>query len=334
MGVKKIDYIGMAKPMVDGDAALFRLAQRRFAQLGLGVEIYPAGPEHLRELSVFFPEGAVNTVHLPYHYNLTNPEHFAEIAACAQIGGVRGFTLHEYKYAAAPEAFKDAARRLSAVLQKAPGRPAVFLEFVGGLDGYTEALKLVHGIPLICPCLDAGHIAVEHCQARLRRRFPELDQKLLSPDFPGLEKYIAGIQEAVRGALDDALDSIRGFLDMGWEKVHFHCHNIHPLSKFSPYPIRDHLSFLKQIPLPFAFNGRKVVDGVYNIAGARRLHALLADAARDNDLSLMLEIHRQPGHLPLGADADLFSHWADLENAEAMNYHLELIAQCYNVLMA
>ena len=308
-------------------AAAFRAAGNRGGSL--------PDPDRLRALREFLPAGAVNTAHLPYGWNLLNPDDFAAIAACAQVGGLRGFTLHDSRrYTEERAAFLEAAGRMADILARAPGRPTIFIEYVHSdpLAVYRDKMAWLLAVPGFAPCVDAGHVAVEMCRQELQRRCPDIDLNALAPDSPGLAAIIAEVQDTVETTLDKVLDYIGSFLAMKWEKMHFHCHNIHPLSRLSPWPIRDHLSFLQQITLPFPFRGRRVVDGVFNVAGAGRLHARLLRGAKKCDISAMLEIHRQNGRLPLGADGDLFAHWQDLTHAEEMNFHLELIAQSYNVM--
>lgn len=335
MNAPTIHYIGMCKTMTDGDDALLRLARRRFEALGIGAEVYPSDPERLGALREFLPEGAVSTAHLPYGWNLLNPDDFAAIVACAQVGGLRGFTLHDSRrYTEEREAFLEAARRLGDVLERAPGRPTLFIEYVHSdpLDVYRDKMSWLLDVPCLAPCVDAGHVAVEVCRQELQRRLPNVDQDALEPGTPGLPDIVEEVQGVVEMAREKAVEYVGAFLAMKWEKIHFHCHNVHPLSRLSPWPIRDHLSFLQQIALPFPFRGRRVVDGAFNLAGVGRLHSRLLRGAKKCDVSVMLEIHRQPGRLPLGPDADLFSHWEDLTHAEEMNFHLELIAQSYNVM--
>ncbi|GHS94814.1 hypothetical protein FACS1894139_08420 [Planctomycetales bacterium] len=329
-------YLGMMKPMVEGDAALWRLGQRRFTQIGLGAETYPAHPDHLRELVNYLPDAPVNTAHLPYHLDITVPEHRAAVVEFARAADRRlyGFTLHDQR-TYSPErsgAFIAALGKLTAALNATPVN--LFFEYVStrDFDEYEEMLTAAAQTPRVYPCLDVGHIAVDYCRDLIRKSCRELRQAVLAPDFALLAKYIDRVQAATSAARGLAFKYVKRFFAAHFSRLHFHAHDAHPISKLSPYPIRDHLSYLQTLALPFRWGASNFTRGIFGPAGAAELNQLLCGA--DAEITLMLEIHAQPGRLPLGADADLFAHWADITNAEKMNRHLELIHQSYNVLTA
>jgi hypothetical protein len=105
--------------------------------------------------------------------------------------------------------------------------------------------------------------------------------------------------------------------------MHFHMHDGHPLSSYSLFGVSDHLSFLQRIPLPFAYQGTRVLTGIFGIEGMRQLVRAVTDALPPDRLSFMLEIHPQEGRAPLREHAHLFNHWRDKSGAERMNYWLD-----------
>src|SRR5262249_22445053 len=94
-------------------------------------------------------------------------------------------------------------------------------------------------------------------------------------------------------------------------------------STLSRYGVSDHLSFLQQIRLPFAYQGRQVVGGMYGPAGLRAIVQAALDGLPADRLSFMLEGHPQEGRSSLGPHAGLFGHWKDRTNSERMNYWLD-----------
>lgn len=328
-----IKYLGMMKPMVAGDMALYQLIQRRYEQLGIGGEIYPQTPTHFRELKNYLPAGQISLAHLPYHLNVREEEHFAQIVEYAEIGGVRGFTLHERRsYLENHDEFLACLEKLSKKLSTLNQPPAIFIEFVSAntLDDYYHLMANAVQIPHIFPCLDVGHIAVDYCREILTRLLPNTNQDELSPESPDLPKMLDAIQQAVKQTLTPTFAYLREFAALKLAKWHFHLHDAHPLSRLSPYPIRDHLSYLQAIKLPFNFRGNNFLAGIFSVLGAQELRKVISEFS--GELSVMLEIHAQNGRVSLADDGDLFAHWHDVTNAEIMNYHLQLVSQCLTIM--
>jgi hypothetical protein len=114
--------------------------------------------------------------------------------------------------------------------------------------------------------------------------------------------------------------------------MHFHLHDGHPLSTFSPYGVSDHLSFLAEIPLRDPYHGRSSLPLMFGPAGLRRIvSAAIRSLARER-VSCTLEIHPDFGRLPLGDAAPLFRHWTDTTHAEQMNHWLEVLGRNHRLL--
>jgi hypothetical protein len=115
--------------------------------------------------------------------------------------------------------------------------------------------------------------------------------------------------------------------------LHFHLHDGHPLSTFSPFGVSDHLSFLSEIPLSFEYAGRRAAPLMFGPAGLAQVVAKAIEAVGHERLSLTLEIHPTFGRLSLGDAAGLFTHWRDLAHAEQMNHWLSVLAQNHDLIL-
>jgi len=113
--------------------------------------------------------------------------------------------------------------------------------------------------------------------------------------------------------------------------VHFHLHDAHPLSTFSPFGVSDHLSFLTDIPLRVEYRGRRSVPVMFGPAGLGRVVAKAIEAI--GRVSFALEIHPTAERLSLGDAAPLFGHWQDKTNAEQMNHWLSVLGQNHALLL-
>ena len=141
------------------------------------------------------------------------------------------------------------------------------------------------------------------------------------------------VEVAVNSALPTVLNLIQTIGALG-KPVHFHLHDGHPLSTFSPFGVSDHLSFLTAIPVGFDWRGRRTLPLMFGPAGLAQIvsHALRINAGKL--LSFTLEIHPTAGQLPLGDASTLFSHWRDKTNAQKMNHWLSVLGENHRLLRA
>lgn len=316
--------------MIEGDDALLLLAARRFAEAGIGAEIYPGSPENFASARRFLSDSTICTAHLPHALDSSTPDGAERVLAFidAAAGRLRGMVSHDSRRMAADlSATYETFARLDEQLRESGG-PALYIEYACGLP-FEQYLELIGGLErfeFIGSCVDIGHLAIQACRDEYAQAWPDADVCAIKPDHPHLGALLPEIQAAVERAFVRVLVAV---YELSARKVplHIHMHNGHPLSTFSPYHVCDHLSFFWTIPLPCEYNGRRSVDGFYDLRRLEKLFGVLRDSGNLSRMNLMLEIHPQPGRRPLEEHSDLFAHWSDLTNAESMNYWLDLICQ-------
>jgi hypothetical protein len=115
--------------------------------------------------------------------------------------------------------------------------------------------------------------------------------------------------------------------------LHFHLHDGHPLSPFSPYGVSDHLSFFEEIPVPFTFRGKNVISTMFKPEGLDRIIAQALKVPSPDQLSFTLEIHPKFDKTPLNGYSHLFNHWTDKTHAEQMNHWLSVLVQNHGLLI-
>lgn len=324
------DILGIFNRMIEGDDALLVLAALRYAEAGIGAEMYPWGPEYLPVVRNFLPETSVCTIHLARDLDSSTPMGREQILAYARTAGgrLRGMVTHDNpNLVANPDATYEGYARLDEFLNKVDG-PALYVEYACGLP-FVQFRDLVRGFERfrkIGACIDIGHLAIRACQEEYARTHPGEDICAIKPDHPNLPALLPEIEAAADQAFERVLD-ITADITALQIPLQLHLHNGHPLSTFSRYGVCDHLPFFWSIPLPFEHQGRRSVDGIYTIKRLERLIAVLRKGGKLTRLNYMLEIHPQPGRRPLGEYEYLFQHWQDTRNAEEMNYWLDLITQ-------
>jgi len=151
-----------------------------------------------------------------------------------------------------------------------------------------------------------------------------------APELPGLIEYIQNTVEQVLGMV---LTVVRRLAGLG-KALHFHLHDGHPLSTFSPFGVADHLSFFSKIPIPFAFKDKRELATMFGPGGLEKIIAAVTALLDLDRLSFTLEIHPTKGRLPLGDAAYLFNHWRLKTNAEQMNYWLSVLVENHRLLSA
>jgi hypothetical protein len=135
---------------------------------------------------------------------------------------------------------------------------------------------------------------------------------------------MADVEAAVGAGATAVLDLVERIAALK-KPVHFHLHDCHPLSTFSPFGVSDHLSFFTEIPLNFEYRGRRAVAPMFGPDGLSKLVTRAIELMGPRRGSFTLEIHPVSERLPLGEDAPLFGHWIDKTNAEKMNHWLSVL---------
>jgi hypothetical protein len=317
---------GLFQQYVPGDDALLRLARLRFEQAGLGAELYADEPAELDRMLAFSPTAhAPPTVHLDRRLNLLDDRDRELVAEFVKRydGQIDGFVVHDQPdmHARSDELVR-AARRLDADVRGR--RPLVYIEYAAGHDvaWFLELGAQLADIPHVSLCVDIGHVGVHQAHRALAQSLPDVSFVDLQNDVELLAEHIDVVQSAVDAALPTVLGLLRGLARTG-TPLHLHLHDGHPLIG----GLSDHFSFLTQVPLPFAYRGRRALDTMYGPAGLRAIVDTVAATTWPTPPSLLLEIHQTAGRRPLGDAGRLFTHWRDLTNAERTNHWLAVLAE-------
>jgi hypothetical protein len=317
---------------VAGDDALLGLAQLRFAQAGMGAEVYADTPEQLDRILGFAPsDRCLPVVHLNRGVNLLDMGGRALVEAFASrfAGTVAGLVVHDKtEMAIRDDELMTALRDLDAQLGVRSG-PVVYLEYAAGHDlgWFAGVAERMRGAERVGFCVDVGHVGIRHARSEFSRTHPELDLAGLRLTDPRLPELVHDVQAAVEAALPAVLELTR-HLGQTDRPLHFHLHDGHPLIE----GLSDHFSFLLRVPVPFNHEGRQSLAPMYGPSGLAALVQGAAEAVGAERLSLTLEIHQVEGRLPLGDAARLFEHWRNLTNAERMNHYLSVLADNYLLL--
>jgi hypothetical protein len=312
---------------VDGDDALLRLAQLRFAQMGAAAEVYAETPDQLEHVLQFVPpHPRLPMVHLSRGLNVLHGRDRAVVLEFAGrfAGRVAGLVVHDKReMGAQTDRLLAALRELNAHLCARPAGPLVFLEYAAGLDRgwFIDVAERLQDAERVSCCIDVGHIGLRQVTARFGDRHPGLDLKKLDQADHRLPDLVGDIQDAVASALPHVLDVTRSLGRLG-KHVHFHLHDGHPLVP----GLRDHFSFLTRLPVPFSYQGRWSLEMMYGPDGLASIVSTAIDAFPLQDVSFTIEVHQVEGRLPLGDSAWLFPHWRDTTNAERMNYWLSVLS--------
>ncbi|PIE18027.1 MAG: hypothetical protein CSA65_06230 [Proteobacteria bacterium] len=326
---------GLLDLQVRGDDALLALAQRRFAEIGLGAELHAGSVEQLLQRLLYAPSEP-SMVHLPRDIDLLEEPNRRFVVEMARHGAgrVRGMVIHdqpalrERERDGKPSDYRRAVESLSHDLAQLDGASTVYIEYAVCVEPerFLDFFGSIAGLPKVGCCLDIGHVGIHIA----RQRFAELregrDPCVLAPYHPELPELVGDLQSSLEKGLPVVLEMIETLGGLGLP-LHFHLHDGHPLWVHNPYGVSDHMSFLDTIPIPFEHHGARSLTPLY---GPEGLTAILAAVRRSVDrerCTLTLEIHPQPGREPL-AEADqreLFGHWQDLTNAERMNYWISIL---------
>jgi hypothetical protein len=331
-----MQVLGLFQKRIDGDDSLLELARRKYAERGMGAEIYADHPGLLQQLLAFAPSDRPVTVHLPRWFDVASTEHaeFLKPLLMVQRDGLVGYVVHDSQdVQRQPDRVEQGLARLQGIMESSAPDRMLFYEYAAGVDpdAYCELLLHCRDLGNISACIDIGHIGIRTIRQAWRKQGKEVDACSLRPETPGLEQLMPDLQKAVSTALPAVLKVIKQLAEIA-KPLHFHFHDGHPLSSLSRFGVSDHLGFLRTIDLPFNYtdnSGDSPVDRhqvamMYGPEGLRKIIDCCQTRLQGH-FTLTIEIHDQPGRHALGKYADIFSHWRNLENAEVMNFWLEEI---------
>jgi hypothetical protein len=341
--------LGLFEKRIEGDDALMELARLRFQQARMGAEMHAATPQQLVELMRFRPAFVKSTaeggpandlpviVHLPRHFNLLNEEHRNQIAgmASACAGRIYGMVIHDHSdLVSRSDDFVRAAQAIELIFAQIPACPLLFVEYAAGLEPrmFARFFESIRELTHVSSCIDVGHVGIKQTRNTFASMHPGEDVCALKSLPARIAEKISDVETAVGSALPTVLDLIEALGKIS-KSVHFHLHDGHPLSTFSPYGVSDHLSFLMEIPLGFEYRGRRSVPLMFGRAGLQQIAKKAMQTIGPDRVSFTLEIHPLAGQLSLGDAAPYFSHWTDKTNAERMNHWLAVLNENHTALL-
>lgn len=328
--IPKLLALMHVQPPIAGDAALLQLARLRLQEAGLGGELYPGKPEHVDAL-LSFRTAQPCTAHLPRDINLLDKNGQDAVVAFSKraAGKFFGLVVHDHDgFAGRSEEVVTAFRSLDQRLDQIKDAPLLFVEYAVGLelDYFVSLFEKTRELTHVSVCIDIGHMGIFTCRQRFAEQFNGQDVCALRPDSIDLPERIEAVQQAVQETPPIVIDLISRLTALG-KPIHFHLHDGHPLSTLSLFGVSDHLSFLQQIPIPFPYQGRHLLQGIYGAEGLNKVIRAAMSGLPADKLSFTLELHPQPGRTPLNQHAYLFEHWTDKTNAERMTYWLERLIE-------
>jgi len=313
---------------IRGDQALLQLARLRFAQAGLGVEVYADSPDHLEHLLELAPlHEFLPTVHLSREINLLHDRDriVVETFAARFAGRIAGFVVHDkVEMGQQTNRLVEVLQEVGASLHRKKESPFVFLEYAAGLEPawFIDVAERVRNVAKVSCCIDLGHVGIKQACTSFLRQHPGLELPSLSVEDDRLPSLAAEVQKAIGTALPTVLEMTRSLGALG-KLVHFHLHDGHPLIR----GLADHFSFLIRVPIPFSHEGRRSLSTLYGPSGLKKFLSSAVADCRSGGVSFTLEIHQAVGQLPLADAAGLFHHWKNITNAERMNYWLSVLSE-------
>jgi len=329
--------LGLFEKRLDGDDALLELARLRFRQAGLGTEIYSPNPGLLEWMLGFRPDGNPPVVgHLARAMNVAEAACHPQIEDFARrfAGRVYGLVIHDHSLLAEnPREYLRAAQALNARLHPIQNCPWLFVEYAAGVDleAFLRFAEAIRPLDRLSVCVDIGHVGIEQTRKAYFQTHPRVDVCTLKSQPDMIQAALPGIECAMASALPAVLGLVQKLGSCG-KPVHFHLHDGHPLSTFSPFGVADHLSFLTSIPLGFEYRGQRRARLMYGPGGLFEIIAQAVQAIGGERLSCTLEIHPPAERLPLGDAEQLFQHWRDKTNAEKMNAWLAVLGENHQLL--
>lgn len=328
-------FMALFQKRIDGDDALLELASLCFKEACLGIEVYAETPDELNRLLRFKPTpGSPVVVHMDRGVDLLKEEGLNLIADFAGrfAGKVFGLVVHDQReIALSIDDYSAALRKIGNRFKKGP---YLFIEYATGLEAdlFLEIFKRIRDIERISACVDIGHIGLKIIRDAYSLKHPGEDVCALTPNDPRLPDVIEDMEDSISSALPAVLEVIRELGNLK-KHVHFHMHDAHPLSTFSPFGVSDHLSFLEEISIPFEYRGRSSLPLMYGPSGLSEIVNASLIALSPERISFSLEIHPTEGRSSLGNASFLFNHWKDRTNAEKMNCWLSVLRQNHQLLL-
>ena len=333
----KVLTLGLFEKRLDGDDCLMELARERFRAAGMGAEMHAGTPEQLEWLLRFRPgENAPVIVHLPRDFNLEDDHSQKRILDFARrfAGRVSGLVLHDHpSMAARRDQYVGAAWKLDDQLERIHQCPMLFVEYAVGLEpaDFAKFFATIPDLDRVSACVDIGHVGVRAARAAYARAHGGEDICALKSQGARLPHLIPDVEDAVRSGAAAVFELLEVIAPLK-KPVHFHLHDAHPLSTFSPFGVSDHLSFLAEIPLDFEHDGRRSVPLMFGPDGLSRLVARALELFAPRRVSFTLEIHPARERQPLGDAASLFAGWTDKTHAERMNGWLAVLSRNHQLL--
>ena len=336
-GEGQVKTLGLFEKRLEGDDALMQLARRRFAEAGMGAEMHAATPEQLDWSLSFRPgEKAPVVVHLPRNLDLSQEQTRERIVEFAKrfAGQVHGVLIHDHAQMAVRRSdYVAAAWKLDEQLEKIGQCPFLFVEYAAGLEpaDFARFFSDIRDLDRIGVGIDIGHVGIRAAQRAYARKHNGEDVCALKSQGPRLRQVIDEVEAAVAAGPVTVLELLETSSQLN-KAVHFHLHDGHPLSTFSPFGVSDHLGFEVGIPINFEHHGRRTLPTMYGPAGLAKIVSRALELLEPKLLSFTLEIHPTGARLPLGNASALFQHWSDKTNAEQMNHWLALLARNHELL--
>ncbi len=331
--------LGLFEKRIDGDDCLMDLARLRFQQAGMGTEMHAGTPAELDWVMQWRPSPATPVVvHLPRHFDLTDEHTRAQVQGMAaySAGRIHGFVLHDGADMAVRAAdYHRAAQEMESRLARIQQCPLLFIEYAAGLepDLFAGFFSSIRNLSRLSACIDIGHVGIRQARKAFAQVHPGEDVCALKSNPSRLPQLMPDVEAAVRTALPTVLHLIETLGALG-KPIHFHLHDGHPLSTFSPFGVSDHLSFFQEMPLPFDCHDQQSSPLMFGPNGLSRIVAKAMEAIGRERVSFTLEIHPTFERLALGDAANLFEHWRDRTNAEMMNHWLAVLSRNHELLLA
>jgi hypothetical protein len=329
--------LGLFEKRIDGDDCLLELARLRFRQAGMGTEIYAPNAGLLAWMMGFRPDDQAPVVaHLSRAMNVAETGCHAQIEEFARhfAGRVYGLVIHDHSLLAEnPRDYLRAAQELNDRLQAIHHCPWLFIEYAVGVElaAFADLSEAMRALDRISVCVDIGHVGIQQARNTYFQMHPRVDVCTLKSQPTLFPQALPEVEQATASALPAVLGLIQK-LGNSAKPVHFHLHDGHPLSTFSPFGVSDHLSFLAEIPLNFEYQGRRRARLMFGPGGLFEIVAQAMQTFGGNRISFTLEIHPPADRLPLGDAAHLFQHWRDKTNAEKMNCWLSVLVENHQLL--
>ena len=331
--------LGLFQKRIDGDDALLELARLRFQEAGMSSELYADSLEELSWMLGFKPlPDAQVVVHLSRAINFFDESgrwQFLNFASAFK-DQIYGFVIHDM--GEIKDNFNDyiaIVRDINSSLMSQGSGPSLFIEYAGGLepDFFCKIFRTISDLERVSACIDIGHIGIWQARENFFKKHHGIDICSFNPSHPHLHEMIDDIEDATHNGLVSTVRTVIQDLGSHKKPLHFHLHDGHPLSPFSPYGVSDHLSFFKEIPIPLTFKGKNSLPTMFRPSGLEEIVSQALTVLNPEQLSFILEIHPTFETAPLNGYSYLFKHWQNKTHAEQMNHWLSVLTQNHYLLI-